>query len=161
RPIVLAQISRSATLEPRGRRHRLRPQVGRLPMIWKELFIEPGFRLTRMGRLVVYLLVALSFSPAIWVVWNAIEQMLIHGFPASWAAGLSRWDQLGNQLNPWVRIAGTAVASLLLVGVAVRASTSIGGERDRDTLDPLLASPLYSNDILLAKWLGSVVSVRW
>jgi ABC-type Na+ efflux pump permease subunit len=49
----------------------------------------------------------------------------------------------------------------MLVGVAVRASTSISGERDRDTLDALLTSPLDSHDILFAKWLGSWLSVRW
>src|SRR5205085_7765 len=32
---------------------------------------------------------------------------------------------------------------------------------DRDTLDALLTSPLQSHDILFAKWLGSLLSVRW
>ena len=35
------------------------------------------------------------------------------------------------------------------------------GERDRETMDALLTSPLHSHDILFAKWLGSFLSVRW
>jgi hypothetical protein len=49
----------------------------------------------------------------------------------------------------------------MLLAIAVRASTSISGERDRDSLDALLATPLNSHDILFAKWLGSIASVRW
>src|SRR5262249_49881920 len=45
-------------------------------------------------------------------------------------------------------------------GVAVRASTAISGERDRETLDGLLTSPLNSHDILFGKWLGSLLGVR-
>jgi ABC-type transport system involved in multi-copper enzyme maturation permease subunit len=48
----------------------------------------------------------------------------------------------------------------MLIGVAVRASGSISGERDRQTLDGLLTSPLQSHDILFAKWLGSLMGVR-
>src|SRR5207247_10732505 len=96
------------------------------------------------------------------IIWNGIERVLIYGATTQWGTSrLSNWRQLADALNPWIRITGTAVACLLLIGVAVRASTSIGGERDRDTLDALLASPLHSNDILFAKWLGSLISVRW
>jgi hypothetical protein len=45
--------------------------------------------------------------------------------------------------------------------VAVRAASSISGERDRQTFDSLLTTPLASDSILFAKWLGSVLSVRW
>src|SRR5262249_58752120 len=58
------------------------------------------------------------------------------------------------------RIAGACVGTLLLIGVAVRAAGSITGERDRQTLDSLLTSPLDSNDILTGKWLGSMLSMR-
>jgi hypothetical protein len=160
RAVVLRQPAVQTIRSVRVKRHLLRPPVGRLPMVWKELFIEPGFRLTRMGRIVVALLVVISLVPVLWTVWRAVEEILIYGWTVA-TARFGRWEQLGNELNPWIRIIGTAVASLLLLGVAVRASTSIGGERDRDTLDGLLMSPLQSNDILFAKWLGSLISVRW
>jgi ABC-type transport system involved in multi-copper enzyme maturation permease subunit len=58
-------------------------------------------------------------------------------------------------------VVGAIVACLLLIGVAVRAASSISGERDRLTWDSLLASPLESSAILFGKWLGSLLSVRW
>jgi ABC-type transport system involved in multi-copper enzyme maturation permease subunit len=160
----------------------LRPRVGRLPMIWKEIFIEPGLRLHWIGWL---FLVALLLTSLYLFVGNSsqfFDELLIGrpgayayrpGSPPSnrwlWLAQLidpaqmfngNRWAQLSRFFNPWVRIAGTVVASLMLVGVAVRASSSISGERDRETLDGLLTSPLQSHDILFAKWLGSLLGVR-
>jgi hypothetical protein len=64
-------------------------------------------------------------------------------------------------MNVWVRVAGAAVACLLLLAVASRAASSVSNERDRQTLDGLLASPLTSNSILFAKWLGNILSIRW
>ena len=162
RAVVLRQPAVQTIRNVRAKRHLLRPPVGRLPMVWKELFVESGFRLTRMGRLVVALLVVISLIPAAWMLRNGIEQVLIYGstMRVRTVQPIS-WQKIATDLNIWVRITGTAVASLLLLGVAVRASTTIGGERDRDTLDGLLMSPLQSNDILFAKWLGSLISVRW
>src|SRR5207244_638086 len=54
----------------------------------------------------------------------------------------------------------TMAACLMLLGVAIRASSSIGIERDKQTYDALLTSPLDSNAILGAKWLGSILSIR-
>src|SRR5207249_8423686 len=65
------------------------------------------------------------------------------------------------RLNEWVRVVGTSVACLLLIGVALRAANSISGERDRQTLESLLTTPLESDEILRAKWRGSLLSVRW
>src|SRR4029077_13348998 len=56
--------------------------------------------------------------------------------------------------------AGTGVAFLLLLGVAVRAASSISSERDRQTFDALLTTPIDSSTILWSKWLGSVMSFR-
>jgi ABC-type Na+ efflux pump permease subunit len=56
---------------------------------------------------------------------------------------------------------GTLVACLTLVGVAIRAAGSISGERDRQTLDGLLLTPLRRDDMLRGKWLGSMLSMRW
>jgi ABC-type transport system involved in multi-copper enzyme maturation permease subunit len=53
------------------------------------------------------------------------------------------------------------VACLTLVGVALRAAHSIAGEREQQTWDSLLATPLDSNEILFGKWLGSMLSMRW
>src|SRR6202011_4056052 len=64
------------------------------------------------------------------------------------------------EVNIWVRLAGTFVCCLTILGVAVRASTSIGNERDRQTLDSLLTSPMDSGTMLWAKFIGTLLSVR-
>src|SRR5439155_6335775 len=68
---------------------------------------------------------------------------------------------LAGDINMWVRFVGTTVACLMLLGVAARAAGSVSGERDRQTLDGLLTSPLEVRAILGAKWLGNVLSMRW
>src|SRR5262249_17489514 len=40
-----------------------RPEVGTRPMIWKEVFAEPGLRLHWFGRILVMLLIVVSFLP--------------------------------------------------------------------------------------------------
>jgi hypothetical protein len=59
------------------------------------------------------------------------------------------------------RIVGTAAACLLLLGVGVRAATSISSERGRQTLDRLLASPLDTRAILSDKWLERTLNMCW
>jgi ABC-type transport system involved in multi-copper enzyme maturation permease subunit len=152
-------------------------------MVWKELFIEPGFRLGRAGKVIVGVFVLLSLLPAAYVLdlyFNALAGLAPGRisspggpwrFPAPdmFSFGQNRWaaapginyGTLAEHLHDWAQVVGTLVASLMLLAVGVRASTSISGERDRDTLDALLTTPLNSHDILFAKWLGSILSVRW
>src|SRR5262249_51680333 len=149
----------------------VRPRVGRLPMIWKEVFVESGLRLNWIGWLLFGALFFLSFylfvgdsrffdellgQPGRYGNWLGIDRWI--GLarllnPGSMVG--NRWMHLSLFFSPWVRTAGTIVACLMLVGVAVRASSSVSGERDRGTLEGLLTSPLDSHDILFAKWLGS------
>jgi ABC-type transport system involved in multi-copper enzyme maturation permease subunit len=149
-----------------GRRawYRFRPRIGRDPVLWKEVFAEPGLTFTRFGRILVGLIVLASFIPAVWL---GGQFVIDYWYPTPvnqpWLA-VSRayiWDQLGLAINQWVRVVGTLVACLTLVGVAVRAAGSISGERDRQTFDNLLTTPLATRTILFAKWLGSILSVRW
>jgi ABC-type transport system involved in multi-copper enzyme maturation permease subunit len=125
-----------------------RPPVGGRPMVWKELHAEPGFRLHWMGRIILAVLVVASFFP----LWPIFQEFLERN---------GNTDMLSEAMNVWARGVGTAVACLLLLGVAVRAVGSVSGERERQTLDSLLTSPLDARDILYGKWLGSVLSLRW
>src|SRR5207244_13051236 len=149
RTVALAQANRTARLKkPKGVLRELtprRPRIGRYPMLWKEIYAEPGLRLNWPGRILVAVLVVMSFVPAGWIVYDYL-------FPTGGAMGRSSFYE---GINIWVRMAGTMVACLLLLQIAVRASGSVTGEHDRQTMDSLLTSPLGSDAMFFAKWWGS------
>jgi ABC-type transport system involved in multi-copper enzyme maturation permease subunit len=130
-------------------RWRWRPRLGNRPMLWKELFAEPGLRLQRLGRIAWGVLVPASFVPMVGILYFEF----LGGFAAD-------SENLAVATNVWVRIVGTLVACLMLVDVALRAAGSVRGERDRRTLDSLLTTPLGATSILAAKWLGSIAGQR-
>lgn len=157
RAVALAQTSVAAvrvkaksSLLPRIVRRR--PPVSNRPMLWKEVYADSGPRLNILGRIVVGVLVLASFTPVGWIIYE-------YWFPsAGW--GMNR-EQFHQAINVWVRLAGTIVGCLLLLSIAVRASGTITGERDKQTLDSLFTSPLESDTMFFAKWWGSICSVRW
>jgi ABC-type transport system involved in multi-copper enzyme maturation permease subunit len=124
-----------------------RPRVGDQPMLWKELNVEGGLRFSLLGAVILALLVLLSFWPALAILHSALFVRFSFSY-------------VGQELNQWVRIVGTMVGCLLLLGTAIRAAGAISGERDKQTWDGILTSPLDGHSILLAKWLGSILSVR-
>ncbi|HEV3116867.1 MAG TPA: ABC transporter permease subunit [Gemmataceae bacterium] len=124
-----------------------RPRIGEQPMLWKEIFAEEGLRLGRSGRLLLAILFVGSFLS----FFSFLRVFSPRGFS---------WGQFPYVVSLWAAVMGCMVACLLLLAVAVRAANSLSGERDRQTLDGLLATPLEARAILFAKWLGSIVSVR-
>jgi ABC-type transport system involved in multi-copper enzyme maturation permease subunit len=142
--------------EPQSRRRgrilflrRRRPAVSNQPILWKEVFTESGLHLNWFGRIIMGLLVAGSFVPIVWMeLWRYF-----------YATGATAYHSA--EVNVYVRGAGTVVACLALLGIAIRASSSVSGERDRQTWDSLLTTPLGASAILYGKWIGSILSVRW
>ncbi len=126
--------------------------VGRFPMLWKEVFVEGELRLNRWGRIVLGLLFLASFLPVILYLWIYYTHGPYYG----------GWDRLTRHINAaQVRGVGTLLATLMLFAVVVRAAGSIRSEQERNTLDELLTTPLTTREILLGKWLGAMLSVRW
>jgi ABC-type transport system involved in multi-copper enzyme maturation permease subunit len=131
---------------------RYRAPVGELPMLWKELNVEGSLRVNWVGWIAMMLLVILTVGIGLLLIGNFFWQFLFNpnGFNRDVAEGM----------NIWVRLTGTGVACLTLLGVAVRASTTIRSEIDRDTFDALITTPLSSDAILLSKFVGALFSVR-
>jgi ABC-type transport system involved in multi-copper enzyme maturation permease subunit len=127
-----------------GRLRLPRPVWALRPMLWKELFVEPGLRLGRFGWACVVLVVLVSLVPA----------------TGYYCQPDSDRADARDAFDIWSRLMVTGGACLGLLGVAVRAAGSISGERERHTLDSLLTTPLPLREILFAKWLGSILSVR-
>jgi ABC-type transport system involved in multi-copper enzyme maturation permease subunit len=161
---AVIRLRRVALKEGTGRTAKLpwtarlfhRPNVGGQPMVWKELFAEPGLRFNWLGRAIIGLLVFLSFVPALFIFYFFISYNL-----SGPVGSRDSWDELSMSMNMYARLTSPLVACLTWLAVAVRASSSLSGERDRQTMDALLTSPLDTSSILFAKWLGSIASVRW
>jgi ABC-type transport system involved in multi-copper enzyme maturation permease subunit len=166
RPVALRQLFGGPG---RGRSAGSRPPVGREPMVWKEVVFESYRQRRLLARLAVVALVLLSFLPAGLMTVELLDQ-LVGGRAQSnpWSnMRMAAQDRTGfllriyaEEMNAWVRGVGATVAALALVGVAVRAAASVGGERDRQTLDSLLTSPLTTRELLLGKWLGALLGWR-
>jgi len=122
--------------------------VGR-GMLWKETVVEERPARGTLGWLWLGVRVAVLF-------WLAIH-ICFH---------LGRWlpaapeSRLAELMNMWVRLATVLMGCFMLLQVAARAASSFSGERDRHTLEALLASPLENRTLLFTKWLGSILSVR-
>jgi ABC-type transport system involved in multi-copper enzyme maturation permease subunit len=103
-----------------------RPAVGDRPMLWKEMF--SGLRLTAdwPGRIALALMVVGSFAPAGWIFYYAYFEPRVIG------------DDLRAWMNGYVRVVGTIVACSCLLAIALRASGTIIGERERQTWDSIL-----------------------
>jgi ABC-type transport system involved in multi-copper enzyme maturation permease subunit len=125
------------------------PPVSDRALLWKELHVEAGSRRRLGGLLWAGLLTAAVFGPALYLFY----------FYGSVAVAV-RNDRLADYLNLWVRAVALLLGSAMLLQVAVQAAGAVSGERDRDTLDSLLATPLDNHSILFTKWLGSIVSPR-
>jgi ABC-type transport system involved in multi-copper enzyme maturation permease subunit len=139
-----------------GRRQRARrlplwgrPRVGHQPVLWKEAFVDAGARRGPLLQILKGVLVAGLFWPAV---------HLVYFYGRVWPTGPA--DDLGRPMNVWVRAASMALGCFLLLQVALRAAGSVSGERDRQTLDGLLATPLENPAILCGKWAGSILCPR-
>jgi ABC-type transport system involved in multi-copper enzyme maturation permease subunit len=123
------------------------PRVSARPMMWKELHAEPLIRLGEAAQIVLTtgVILFLLFAGFVLVSVILVSQVLGH---------------LGERMNVTVRLMGTALASLMVLGTAVRAAGAISGERDRQTMDALLTTPIENDHIVWAKWWGGVLGVR-
>jgi ABC-type transport system involved in multi-copper enzyme maturation permease subunit len=150
--------------ESRRRRWTLRlwrrPPVSNLPMLWKEVFVEGGIQFSWLGWILVVVLLAATLVPGVWIIGANFDEFVAYWSNPHFRRPSRMFGGLSFEMNIYVRFVGTVVACLTLLAVAVRASSSLGGERDRQTLDALLTSPLDSDAILFGKWLGAILSVR-
>lgn len=127
-----------------------RPTVSGRAVLWKELFVDVGKKRRLFGGLASGALLAAAFVPAI---------HFAYFFGRLSPTGPN--DSLTLLMNYWVRGASAFLGCSLLLGVTVRAAGCVSGERDRQTLDGILATPLDNRTILWEKWLGCIFSQRW
>jgi len=113
--------------------------VGGEPVQWREVWARGGFA-TRPWFVRLFLLGVLATLALV----DTDEYSTGRNYP----------------LNAWCRFLTVGVTGLMLLQVVLRAAGSVRLERDRDTLDTLLTTPLEVDEILGGKWWGAVASMR-
>ena len=131
---------------------RYRPPIGELPMMWKEIHIEgrTKFNWGIFGAVVVLILLTLGSGLLVGGIY-LWDTLFFNG---------GQWRDLPREMNMWFRFAGTGVGCLMLLMMATRAATSITHERERDTFDALITTPMSTEAMLGAKLLGNLMSLR-
>jgi ABC-type transport system involved in multi-copper enzyme maturation permease subunit len=152
--LAVLRLRPVALREARGSERSARPsrvrQVGGPPVLWKELYFSGKGKVRWGGRVLVLLLVLLSFAPAGYIL-----------FEYSFGEWEGDRNDLASAFNVYVRVVGTSIACLVALAATLRASVSVRVERDKDTLDALLTSPLTTREILFGKWAGCLLALRW
>ncbi|MDG3007738.1 ABC transporter permease [Paludisphaera mucosa] len=108
---------------------------------------------------------SLDRDPVLWREWHRRRpsrwSVVVWGLYAAFASGFSLWaivDALGGSGTAGRELGGPiggaqAAAGLLLLSVS--AATSLAEERQRGSLDVLLATPLSTRSIVMGKWWGA------
>jgi ABC-type transport system involved in multi-copper enzyme maturation permease subunit len=137
-----------------------RPAVGDYPVMWKEVFVDTGLRLTGFGRILIFGLVGLSFVPAGFIFYFTIIDPGPWGSTGAWWSS-ERWKNFSEGMNAYLRTAGTVASTLVFLAIAIRGASAISGERDRHTIDALLTTPMSVRSIVWGKWWGCLLGMRW
>jgi ABC-type transport system involved in multi-copper enzyme maturation permease subunit len=124
------------------------PPIGDQPLLWKELYFGGSAGAGELLRVVGYALVGLVLTVGL-------------------TTGVARLGSLGvrteviDEPNPFARSATVTVLTVVTVGTAVRSAAAVSRERERRTLDSLLALPGGRDAVLRAKWVGGALWGRW
>jgi len=122
------------------------------PMLWKERHTSLGGGLKWLGSrpMVLFFGVLLGCY------------LLDVSYPALVDLGSGKWGRTSeSSVNAALRGTSTAVAVLLMLGVAASAAISITGEREQDTWVSLATTLLTPAEVIRAKQFGAVWSARW
>jgi hypothetical protein len=118
-------------------------------MFWKELFAGGAVHLGAAGRIAMMLVILGVVATSVGV------------FVSSLSVPVSTWSGPAKYYAIYGVYMGTLVGCGLLVLLAARAATSVTSEKERQSWDALLATPLSAQQIVAAKILGSLYAVRW
>jgi hypothetical protein len=124
------------------------PPVGDRPLLWKELHFA---RSRPAGAL---------FRAVGFVIGSAVVVIGL-GELAPRLAVRGSSIQAREDLDVAFRGLTAGLGAALIAGVGVFAAGSVSGERERRTLDSLCVLPDGPAAVLRAKWLGSLLRVRW
>jgi ABC-type transport system involved in multi-copper enzyme maturation permease subunit len=137
------------------RRTRRRPAVSEDPMLWKERYVgRPGGMLRAVVRVVgAIALLGIAYGVYYWGR-PALEELWVYGY--AWVRRGARREEF----NGYLRFVCTVLAMIWTIGVAAAAASSVTSEREEDTWISLTTTTLTGPEILGAKMLGAIWSLR-
>jgi ABC-type transport system involved in multi-copper enzyme maturation permease subunit len=138
-----------------GWRPRRVPPIGNRPMLWKEMHIEQMRTVSRIARWLGIVLVVTYLIGHLWLggrlILDSISQPDID---------MTWWPMKAAMYASFARKANPLMAWVLELAVGLRAASAIASERERNTWDLILTSPLRSKEIMFAKLAGSLYALR-
>jgi ABC-type transport system involved in multi-copper enzyme maturation permease subunit len=135
---------------------RPRPPCGDDPMFWKEVRLPRAPLFYRpLGLLITLILAGLLAWSTTALALPAFRELLSDGYGAA-PAGSAR-----AAFHAYLRIVGTGIALVYLLGVASDAAASFTAERENDTWISLITTPLTGTELFRAKMLGAVWNIRY
>lgn len=135
-----------------------RPSCGDHPMLWKERHVS---RLNGVTRLAVALVALGLFGFGVYwmldLIGEAFQEL------ASFGYGATGYAQAGarHRLHGALKVIGTILYIVMMLGVASISAGSVSSEREEDTWTSLLSTPLEGTEILLGKLIGAAWGLRW
>lgn len=157
RPVFRAQegsAGRDGNAKQRRRRHR--PACGDQPVLWKECYPP---RLGRVARVFTYgMIIAMigGFTYATLGFAIPLFSRMVAGSPDPQSITMLREPFL-----MYLRVTTGLLFCLYGLMVLSGASCSISSERERDTWDSLMTTPLTHREIVIGKMRGAVWQQRW
>ena len=125
----------------------LPPVDERRPLMWKEVHLHSFTAALAGSWRAAGMILILTLAPAM-LLWVAVVSHPGSGPDvAAFSTGL-------------VKVGTTVLGGLLGLAAIVHSVNAVTRERERDTLDSLLSLPVDRDEILAAKWLGGLVSLR-
>lgn len=133
-----------------------RPDCGDDAMLWKERHVSRSGMLTRIMMLMIVVgglctLTYFAYEPAL----ESFHEVSRNGYGSTGDYSGRRW------LHGYLMFVMTAIYVCMALGTASAASSSITSEREEDTWISLVATPLTPGEILRAKMIGTLWTMRW
>jgi len=136
---------------------RKHPAIGRWPVLWKECFTAPP---AGIGRFLRYFIAFFFLSCLCVGMFRLVAPVLTYRFGYGFMPPHVIEDYV-DWINNTVRYLTAVIYGAAGLLVAGSAATMISAERERDTWDGLIGTPLEPKEIILQKMFGSIYQARW
>ena len=141
-----------------GRRSEARPhrRMGRDPVLWREVYVDPGSGGGLLGRLMTVAVLIAVVVPFLTIFY----EVFLAPLSSTRYRYRSPLEDFQVRTKIWVTAVTCGMGLIMMLRATVRGASAIVGEKDRDTWVSLLSTPLTCREILVGKWWGCIWGQR-